>query len=95
MAAVPIEMRRYQELFEALTKDENPIMDFLEELFEEAKANGEIILNAPVSELVAALLGGGIGVALLQYGLHKPNLTQTMEVFVSLIEAQFFAPKKK
>lgn len=95
LAAVPIEMRRHNELFEALTDGNNPIIDSLEELFEDAKENGEIVLNAPVSELVAALLGGGIGVALLQYGLHKPNLTSTMEVFVSLIEARFFAPEAK
>ena len=94
LAAIPIELRRHKELFEALTDSDNPIMAALEEMFEEAKESGEIVIDAPASDLIAALLGGGIGVALLQYGLHKPNLTATMEVFISLIESRFFASKK-
>ncbi|MFT5621791.1 MAG: hypothetical protein ACI9QR_002131, partial [Flavobacteriaceae bacterium] len=29
--------------------------------------------------------------SLLQYGLHKPDLTSTMEIFVSMIEGRLFA----
>lgn len=91
LAAVPIEIRRHQDVFESLSDGNNPIMLALEEMFEDAKTNGEIISDAPASDLIAAVLGGGIGVALLQYGLNKPNLKNTMKVFVSLIEAQLFA----
>lgn len=95
LAAVPIEIRRHKDIFESLSDGNNPIMLALEGMFDEAKANGEIVLDVPSSELIAALLGGGIGVALFQYGLNKPNLKSTMEVFVSLIEAQFFAARKE
>jgi AcrR family transcriptional regulator len=88
---VPIEIRRHQDLHEALTAGDNPIMQALEEMFEQAKVSGEIILDVPASNIIGAILGGGIGVSLLQYGLHKPDLSSTMEVFISLIEARFFA----
>ncbi|MFT4969542.1 MAG: AcrR family transcriptional regulator [Chitinophagales bacterium] len=91
LVAVPIEIRRHQELSDALTEGGNPIMQALEELFEQAKLSGEIVMDVPVDNLIGAILGGGIGVSLLQYGLHKPDLTSTMEIFVSMIEGRLFA----
>ena len=91
LAAVPIEIRRHEELFDALKVNDNPVMNVLEMIVEEAKANGEIVLDVSASDLIGALLGGGVGVALLQYGLHKPDLKSTMEVFVNLIESRVFA----
>lgn len=91
LAAVPIEIRRHKELFDALAEGKNPIMESLELMLEEAKASGEIVLDVPVKELIAALLGGGIGVALLNYGLYQSKLTDSMQVFVSLIECRLFA----
>jgi AcrR family transcriptional regulator len=91
LVSVPIEIRRHKELFEALSDGNNPIMQVLEEMFEAAKASGEIQLDVPAGDIIVALLGSGIGVSLLQYGLHKPDLTSTMEVLVSLIEGKFFS----
>ena len=91
LAAIPIEIRRHKDLFVAISDGENPIMAALEEMFEDAKANGEIVLDVPAREMIFAILGGGIGVALLQYGLHSPDLKSTMKVFVSLLESKFFA----
>ena len=65
-------------------------MNMLEQMFDEAKQNGEIALAVPASELVVALFGAGVGVALFQYGMRKPDLASTMEVFVALIEARLF-----
>ena len=90
LAAVPIEMRRHPELYEALSVNDNPVMNVLESIVDEAKANGEIMMDVCASDLIGALLGGGIGVALLQYGLHNSNLKSTMEVFVNLVEAKVF-----
>jgi len=90
LVSVPIEIRRHEELNLALTGNDNPIMQALEEMFDDAKASGEIKLDAPAGDLIVALLGSGIGVSLLQYGLHKPDLTSTMEVLVKLIKGEFF-----
>lgn len=92
LAAVPIEIRRHAELYEALADGNNALMKALETMFAEAKQNNEITSDASPSDLIAALLGGGVGVALFQYGLKDANLTRTMEVFVSLIDATLFQP---
>lgn len=92
LAAVPIEIRRHPELFNANDNGNNVLLQVLEALVEEAKKTGEIRLDASASDLVATLLGGSVGVALFQYGMQKPDLTRTMEVFVALIEARLFGP---
>ena len=95
LAAVPIEMRRHDELYSALADGNNTLMQSLEMIFEQAKENKEILIDAPASDLVAALLGGGVGVALFQYGLKEANLTRTMEIFVALIDAKLFVSDKE
>lgn len=94
LAAVPIEMRRHEELYEALADGNNLLMQSLETIFEQAKDNKEICIEASASDLVAALFGGGVGVALFQYGLKQANLTRTMEIFTALINAKFFHSDK-
>ena len=49
--------------------------------------------RAPAGDLKVGRVfrGGGVGVALFQYGFGSDDLTGTMEVFVSLIEGQFFS----
>lgn len=94
LAAVPIEMRRHEELYEALADGNNLLMQSLETIFEQAKDNQEIRIEASASDLVAALFGGGVGVALFQYGLKQANLTRTMEIFTALINAKFFHSDK-
>ena len=90
LAAVPIEMRRHPELVEGLLAEDNLIMSGLEALFDEAKAAGEIKSEACAQDLIAAVLGGGVGVALFQYGMQSADLTKTMRVFVQLLEAELF-----
>lgn len=89
LAAVPIEMRRHQELHQHLA-GQNEVMEALESIFQEAKDKGEIKPDVSASNLAAALFGGGVGVALFQYGMQAPNLREAMEVFVAMIEAQLF-----
>ncbi len=89
LAAVPIEMRRHPELHDALVSDNNEVLTALEGIFTEAQAKGEIRSNIAAADLVSALFGGGVGVALFQYGLQAP-LTDAMNVFVSLLEATLF-----
>ncbi|HEY9034603.1 MAG TPA: TetR/AcrR family transcriptional regulator [Pseudomonadales bacterium] len=91
LAAVPIEIRRHPELYEALIDENNVLMRALEDIFEQAKRSGEIAVDASAQDLVAALLGGGVGVALFQYGLQRPDLSATMAVFVALIEGRLFS----
>lgn len=94
LAAVPIELHRHPELFAEMSDANNVIMQSLHALFAEAKASGEIASDAPVEDLVTALLGGGVGVALFQYGMQRANLSATMQVFVDLIEARLFRSEK-
>ena len=49
-----------------------------------------IVINQPEYET-----NSQVQTSLFQYGLNKPNLKSTMEVFVSLIEADFFAATKE
>jgi AcrR family transcriptional regulator len=90
LAAVPIEIRRHPELYEAVAVENNVLMQSLAGMFEEAQRNGEIVLEASPSDLIAALLGGGVGVALFQYGLREANLSRTMEIFTALIDGKLF-----
>jgi AcrR family transcriptional regulator len=91
LAAVPIELHRHSDLFEEMFDANNSIMQALYAIFAEAQANGEIAKDTSVENLVTALLGGGVGVALFQYGMNKPDLTATMEVYVALIESTLFS----
>lgn len=91
LAAVPIEMRRHQDLEKLLLDHDSVVMQSLESLFDAAKDNGEIQSDASAQELITAVLGGGVGVALFQYGLKSSNLSTTMRVFVQLLEGELFA----
>lgn len=91
LAAVPIEVRRHEELYTALVaSSENDLMIALETMVAEAKEKGEIKIDASAADLVSALFGGGVGVALFQYGLKREELTPAMDVYIKLLEGQLF-----
>lgn len=90
LAAVPIEMRRHPELNALLLDGDNVVMSSLEAIFNEAKDKGEIRSEASAPELITAVLGGGVGVALFQYGMQSADLIKTMKVFVQLLDAELF-----
>lgn len=92
LAAVPIEIRRHPELNEDLAGQHNEVIEALKLIFQQAKDSGEIRTGASLDNLVTAFLGGGVGVALFQYGLQSSgSLREAMEVYVAMIEAQIFA----
>ena len=93
LAAVPIEMRRHPELYEALVNQDNGVMLALKDIFDQAKASGEIRSEASAENLITAFLGGGVGVALFQYGMGGDSLRAVMDVYVDLIEARIFSDK--
>lgn len=90
LAAVPIEMRRHPELYDELSGSNNIIMNLLESVVKDAKENGELKTSASAEDIVAILLGGGVGVSLWQYGYGRGNLEKTMDVFIELVEARVF-----
>jgi len=92
LAAVPIEMRRHEELDKVLNGADDPIFDVLEQLFQGAIDQGEIKAGVSAANLVTALLGGGVGVALFSYGFASDNLSEPMSVFIDLIEGNLFTP---
>lgn len=94
LAAVPIGMRRHPELHQALNSQNNDVMDALKGIFVEAKQRGEIQTEASLDNLVTALLGGGVGMALFPYGLQSSgSLREAMEVYVTMIEGLIFRAK--
>jgi AcrR family transcriptional regulator len=90
LAAVPIEIRRHPELNTALAQQGSAIFQALTTMFDEAKQRGEIIATASTQQLIYAFLGGGVGVALFQYGMQGESLTDAMAVFVAMIEGKIF-----
>lgn len=92
LAAVPIEMRRHPEIFEVLTHEDDAVMPLLINMFEEAKSTGEILSDLPAEDLIAAIFGAGVGVALLHYGLYQENLSQKMAALIELFNGSFFRP---
>lgn len=94
LAAVPIEIRRHPELNAALVGQNNDVMDALKNIFAQAKHSGEIQTEASLDNLVTAFLGGGVGVALFQYGLQNSgSLREAMDVYVAMIEGLIFSVK--
>ena len=89
LAAVPIEMSRHQELRDALSS-QNDVMTALESIFQEAIDNNEIKPTTSAQHLAIALFGGGVGVALFQYGMPGSKLSESMEVFIALLNANLF-----
>jgi len=90
LAAIPIEIRRHQELRDVLVDPNNQIMRALEQMFDDAKLSGEIVSDFSSRHLVDAFLGGGVGVSLFHYGMPTSSLREGMQVFVALIEARVF-----
>ena len=90
LAAIPIEIRRHAELRDVLLDPNNQIMLALEQMFDEAKRDGEIVSEFSSRHLVDAFLGGGVGVSLFHYGMPTSSLREAMQVFVALIEARVF-----
>lgn len=91
LAAVPIEVSRQPELADKLlTGQDNPVLHSLHTLFDQARANGEITSSASTEDLVAALFGGGVGVALFQYGVSGSSLRPAMDVYVQMMESCLF-----
>lgn len=90
LAAVPIEIRRHPELAEPLAARHDVIYSALEAMFEAARQSGELRLQATTAELISAFLGGGVGVALFQYGVAAAELSGAMDVFVKVLSGEAF-----
>jgi AcrR family transcriptional regulator len=90
LSALPIEIRRHPELNTALLQQNNAVYQVMASMFDEAKHNGEISTNASTINLVSAFFGGTVGVALFQYGLQAPSMTDAMNVFLEMIEGNIF-----
>lgn len=92
LAAVPIEIRRHSDIYAALMHNDNEVMSLLIDMFNEAKINGEIQSSLPTADLVSAIFGTGVGVALLHYGNDQTDLRGKMHALVDLISGRFFNP---
>jgi AcrR family transcriptional regulator len=90
LASVPIEIRRHPELMDALSQQHNGVFSALQAMFDDARKHGEINTDANTDALISAFLGGGVGVALFQYGLLGTSLTTAMGVFVQMLEGTIF-----
>ncbi|MEH6568207.1 MAG: helix-turn-helix domain-containing protein [Halioglobus sp.] len=91
LAAIPLEIRRHPELAELMLNQQNSTFALLAEVFAEAQRSGEINSKSSPEDLVVAIMGAGVGIAMFQYGLQRSSLIDSMEVFIDLIEARLFS----
>jgi AcrR family transcriptional regulator len=90
LGAIPIEIRRHPEVAELLLDRQNVTLSLLAGAFAAAQQRGEITDSASPEDQVIAIMGAAVGIALLQSGLQRNNLMDSMEVFIDLIEARLF-----
>ncbi len=90
LGAIPLEIRRHPEIAELLLDRQNITLQLLAEAFAAAQQRGEITNKASPEDQVVAIMGAAVGVALLQAGLGRQNLMDSMQVFIDLIESRFF-----
>ncbi|MGI9295710.1 MAG: hypothetical protein ACR2PS_17150 [Pseudomonadales bacterium] len=75
-----------------IISQENPVLNLLGQIFDEAQNNHEIDSNANPEDLMIALFGAGVGIALFQYGIQRGSLIGAMDIFVDISEARLFPP---
>ena len=90
LGAIPIEIRRHPEVEELLLDRQNETLQLLAGAFAAAQQRGEITNRASPHDQVIAIMGAAVGITLLQSGLERSNLMDSMHVFIDLIEAKFF-----
>ncbi|MEH6581269.1 MAG: TetR/AcrR family transcriptional regulator [Halioglobus sp.] len=90
LAAIPLEIRRHPDVAKLMLSQQNSVLEILATAFAQAQANGEISSEASPEDLVVAIMGAGVGIALFQYGMQRSSLTDSMEIFIDLIEARLF-----
>jgi AcrR family transcriptional regulator len=90
LAAIPLEIRRHPDVAQLMLSQQNTMLEILAAAFAEAQAKGEITSQASPEDLVITIMGAGVGIAMFQYGLERSSLSDSMEVFIDLIEARLF-----
>jgi AcrR family transcriptional regulator len=90
LGSMPLEIRHHPELAELLVDQQNATLQLLAAAFAQAQKRGEISDRAEPEELVIAVLGAAVGIGLLQLGLQRSSLQDSMEVFIDLLEARLF-----
>lgn len=90
LGAIPMEIRRHPELAELLLDRQNATLQLLAKAFAAAQQRGEITDKASPEDQVIAIMGAAVGISLLNSGLGKNNVMDSMQVLIDLIEARFF-----
>ncbi len=90
LGAIPVEIRRHPELAELLLDRQNATLQLLAKAFAAAQQRGEITDKASPEDQVIAIMGAAVGISLLNSGLGKNNVMDSMQVLIDLIEARFF-----
>jgi AcrR family transcriptional regulator len=90
LAAIPLEIRRHPDVAQLMLNQQNTMLEILSAAFARAQTAGEITSRASPEDLVVTIMGAGVGIAMFQYGLKRSSLSDSMEVFIDLIEARLF-----
>ena len=93
LGAIPLEIRRHTEVAELFMDRQNATLQLLTDAFSAAQRRGEITAKAAPEDQVVAIMGAAVGIALLQTGLERQSLMDSMEVFIDLIESRLFIDK--
>ncbi|WP_068270852.1 TetR/AcrR family transcriptional regulator [Aldersonia kunmingensis] len=90
LASMPLEVRRHPDLLGGLQDVGEPLMAALHEMFESARASGEIPSNVADLDLMIAFIGSAMGIGLLSYGLRTESMDAAAGVIARVMFGDFF-----
>lgn len=90
LGVIPLEVSRHPELAELMVEQQNATFAVIANAFAAARERGELSDTTTAEQQTMVVMGAAVGVALFQYGLQRTDLTESMEVFIELIEGRLF-----
>ena len=86
LATIPIELKRYPELGELLVEGRHQLNEVMKALFQQAVDSGEFPKGYSADDLLLTFIGGGMGIALFQYGSGIGSMQRSTELLLELVE---------
>ena len=85
LATIPIELKRYPELGELLVDGQYQLNEVMKALFQQAVDEGEVPKGYSAEDLLLTFIGGGMGIALFQYGSGIGSMQRSTELLLALV----------
>ena len=84
LSAVPVELRRHPQLKPRLSDQSYTLLSALQQVFDDAKAAGEISTTRSTESLRKFFLGGLMGLCLYHHASEREQLREALEIFFDL-----------